>query len=107
RYAEGPARALISDAFYRNWPAAWSSFSPIWRPHSGADTAALGQRASRWPLDQSAAAQADFKTSGVQRYTLMPYIYTLAHEASATGMPMARAMVIDYQDRRTAYAHDL
>ncbi|HEY5836543.1 TIM-barrel domain-containing protein [Streptomyces sp.] len=103
----GPGNGLISDAFYRNWPAAWSSLSPIWRPHSGANTTTQGQSASRWPLDQSAVNQADFKKYAELRYTLMPYIYTVAHEASATGMPMARAMVVDYQNRANAYAHDL
>jgi len=37
----------------------------------------------------------------------MPYIYTIAHTAHLTGMPMARAMVIDYQEQPNAYAHDL
>ncbi|MEU8789674.1 TIM-barrel domain-containing protein [Streptomyces sp. NPDC048643] len=98
---------LISDAFYRNWPVGWSSLAPIWRPHGTASTKDQGKRASRWPLDQSAAAQADFAKYGHLRYSLMPYIYTLAHQAAATGMPMARAMVIDYQDRPQAYTHDL
>lgn len=102
-----PPGGVLSDAFYQNWPAGWSSLSPIWRPHGAADTAVAGQRASRWPLDQGPAAQATFKKYGELRYTLMPYIYTLAHDAHATGMPMARAMVIDYQNRADAYAHDL
>lgn len=96
-----------SDAFYRNWPVAWSSLAPIWRPHTSASVSSKGRRASRWPLDQSAQAQADFARYGQLRYTLMPYIYTLAHQAAAGGMPMARAMVIDYQDRPQAYTHDL
>jgi alpha-D-xyloside xylohydrolase len=37
----------------------------------------------------------------------MPYIYTIAHTAHLTGMPMARAMVIDYQNNTNAYSHDL
>ncbi|MFF1920576.1 TIM-barrel domain-containing protein [Streptomyces sp. NPDC058221] len=98
---------LISDAFYRNWPAGWSSLAPIWRPHGTASTKDRGKLASRWPLDQSAQARADFMKYGQLRYSLMPYIYTLAHQANATGMPMARAMVIDYQDRPQSYTHDL
>lgn len=103
----GGAGGLISEPFYRNWPAAWSSLSPIWRPHSGASTASQGAVASRWPLDQNATIQADFRKYGELRYTLLPYIYSIAHEAAATGMPMARAMVIDYQNRPAAYTHDL
>jgi alpha-glucosidase (family GH31 glycosyl hydrolase) len=98
---------VISDAIYRNWVAAWSSVSPIWRPHSGGDTAALGVAASRWPIDQGATEQADFLKYSRLRYTLMPYIYTIAHTAHLTGMPMARAMVIDYQNNGNAYIHDL
>ena len=83
--------------------AAWSSLSPIWRPHSGASTTSQGPVASRWPLDQNATIQADFRKYGELRYTLLPYIYSIAHEAATTGMPMARAMVIDYQNRPAAY----
>jgi alpha-glucosidase len=32
------------------------------------------------------------------RYRLMPYIYTLADEASRTGMPMERPLFLDYPD---------
>ena len=105
--AGGFQGGIISDAMYRNWVSAWSSMSPIWRPHSSGDTAALGPTASRWPIDQSATEQADFLKYGKMRYTLMPYIYTIAHAAHLTGMPMARAMVIDYQNRSAAYSHDL
>jgi alpha-D-xyloside xylohydrolase len=103
-YGDG---SVVSDAFYRNWPVAWSSLSPIWRPHTSATVPSKGKRASRWPLDQATTAQADFTKYGQLRYTLMPYIYTIAHQAAATGMPMARAMVIDYQSRPQAYTHDL
>ncbi|MEU0561023.1 TIM-barrel domain-containing protein [Dactylosporangium sp. NPDC006015] len=103
----GQTGGLIPEPFYRNWTAAWSSLSPIWRPHSGASTTSQGAIASRWPLDQSAVIQADFRKYGELRYTLLPYIYSIAHEASTTGMPMARAMVIDYQNRPNAYSHDL
>ena len=104
---QGGSGGLISEAFYRNWPAAWSSLSPIWRPHGTASTASQGAVASRWPLDQNATIQNDFRRYGELRYTLLPYIYSLAHEAAATGLPMARAMVIDYQTRPNAYTHDL
>jgi alpha-glucosidase (family GH31 glycosyl hydrolase) len=104
---QGGSGGLISEPFYRNWPAAWSSLAPIWRPHGTASTSSQGAVASRWPLDQNATIQADFRKYGELRYTLLPYIYSIAHEAAATGMPMARAMVIDYQNRPNAYTHDL
>jgi len=105
--AGGFQGGVLSGPLYRNWVAAWSSCSPVWRPHSGGDTATLGTAASRWPIDQGATEQADFLKYGKTRYTLMPYIYTIAHTAHLTGMPMARAMVIDYQNRSNAYSHDL
>ncbi|HEX6345002.1 TIM-barrel domain-containing protein [Umezawaea sp.] len=98
---------VLSDALYRNWVAAWASTSPIWRPHSTGDTAVLGRAASRWPIDQGAAVQADFLKYSRVRYTLLPYVYSIAHAAHATGMPMARAMVIDHQHNGNAYSHDL
>ncbi len=32
------------------------------------------------------------------RYRLLPYIYSLAHEAAASGMPVVRPLVLEYQD---------
>ncbi|WP_305790237.1 TIM-barrel domain-containing protein [Symbioplanes lichenis] len=98
---------VISGGLYRNWVAAWSSLSPVWRPHSNGDTGTLGPAASRWPIDQGAAEQADFLKYSRVRYTLMPYIYSIARTASTTGLPMARAMVIEHQHNPLAYSHDL
>jgi alpha-D-xyloside xylohydrolase len=100
---------VIPAAMYRQWVAAFASFAPIWRPHSEANTASvdIGAGASRWPLDHPAVEQADFMKYARERYRLMPYIYSLAREAAATGLPLARAMVIDYQDNPKAWAHDL
>jgi alpha-glucosidase (family GH31 glycosyl hydrolase) len=87
------------DAMYRQWSMAFGSFSPFWKPHG------MGQ--SRWPLDRPAEVQADAHTYTQLRYRLMPYLYTYAHEASETGMPIARAMVIDHQHDPAAWTHDL
>ncbi|MCO8274026.1 carbohydrate-binding protein [Actinoplanes sp. TRM 88003] len=99
--------AVLSNGMYRNWVAAWSSLSPVWRPHSNGDTGAQGPAASRWPIDQGATEQADFMKYARVRYTLMPYIYTVARLAHATGVPMARAMVVEHQNNPMAYTHDL
>ncbi|GIJ44416.1 hypothetical protein Val02_13020 [Virgisporangium aliadipatigenens] len=98
---------VITGDMYRNWVAAWGCLSPIWRPHSDEDTATSGARASRWPTDQAAPESTEFLRYSRLRYTLLPYIYTVAHTAHATGVPMARAMIIDHQDRPWAYTHDL
>ena len=49
----------------------------------------------------------DAKTYGELRYELMPYTYTYAHEASRTGMPIARAMMIEHQHDSLAWKYDL
>ena len=87
------------DALYRKWSMAFGSFSPFWKPH--------GMGESRWPLDRPADVQKDAKIFAELRYTLMPYTYTCAHEAATTGMPMARAMIIDHQHDSLAWKHDL
>ncbi|MFG1606341.1 TIM-barrel domain-containing protein [Actinoplanes sp. NPDC049265] len=91
---------------YRNWVAAWGALSPIWRPHGYGDALVLGRKASRWPADQDPSESDEFLRYGRLRYTLMPYVYTIAHTAHATGLPMARAMIIEHQDNPLAYAHD-
>ena len=88
------------DALYRQWSMAFGSFSPIWRPHGpGAN--------DRWPMNRSDECQKAAHLFSNIRYTMMPYIYTLAYLAHNTGVPMARAMVIDYQDESEAWKHDL
>ncbi|GID92097.1 TIM-barrel domain-containing protein [Amorphoplanes digitatis] len=105
--AGGFLGGIVSDGLYRNWVAAWASLSPIWRPHSNGNTATQGPSASRWPIDQGTANRTEFLRYAKLRYSLMPYIYTIAHTAYATGVPMARAMVIDHQRNPMAYTHDL
>ena len=87
------------ETLYQRWAIAMGSFSPIWKPHG------MGQ--SRWPLDRSIASQGTFETFAKLRYELMPYIYGSAHQANQTGLPMVRAMVLDYQDSPEAWQYDL
>ena len=87
------------DAMYRQWSMAFGSFTPFWKPH--------GMGHSRWPLDRSSDAQKDAKTYGDLRYGLIPYTYTYAHKASETGVPIARAMLLEFQQDSLAWKHDL
>jgi len=41
------------------------------------------------------------------RYRLLPYIYSCAHISSQTGLPMMRAMILEYQDDPNCYDKDL
>lgn len=84
---------------YAQWAMAFGSFAPIWKPHG------MGQ--SRWPLDRSLKNQKIAKQYAQLRYELMPYIYTAAHNAAATGVPMARPMLLDFQNNKNAWKFDL
>src|SRR6185503_12534237 len=77
-----------NDSIYRQWSMAFGSFTPFWKPH--------GVGRSRWPLDRSEIVKQDAKLYCELRYRLIPYIYSYAHVANQTGMPMARAMVLAY-----------
>jgi len=83
---------------YRQWSMAFGSFTPYWRPH--------GTGISRWPLDRSAEEQNDAMIYSKLRYELMPYIYTYAYLSQETGMPMARAMVLYFQNDSSAWKYD-
>ncbi len=85
------------ESVYINWGIAFASFTPIWRPH--------GYGLPRWPLNRDSAVQAAMMRYGRLRYELMPYIYTAAHIAHGTGLPLARAMAFAYPARAEAWAH--
>ena len=87
------------ESLYQRWAMAFGSFSPIWKPHG------MGQ--SRWPLDRSADSQAAAMRFGRLRYELMPYIYSTAHAAAETGIPMTRPMLLEYPELDIAWQKDL
>ncbi len=41
------------------------------------------------------------------RYRLFPYLYSTAHEASRTGLPVIRAMPLAFPDDESTHGHDL
>ena len=88
-----------NDNMYRQWSMAFGSFTPYWKPHG------IGE--SRWPLDRPEIVQKDAKLYSELRYKMIPYIYTYARRAFETGLPIARAMVIDHQNDSLAWSHDL
>lgn len=87
------------EKLYAQWAMAFGSFAPIWKPHG------MGQ--SRWPLDRSAESQKVARYFALLRYELMPYLYTAAHQAAATGLPIARPLLLDYPSHEAAWTHDL
>lgn len=96
---DGESKNSPTDTMYRQWSMAFGSFTPFWKPHG------IGK--SRWPLDRSPAVQKDVTLYGELRYRLIPYLYTYAQIANETGLPMARAMVIDYPKESLAWQRDL
>jgi alpha-glucosidase (family GH31 glycosyl hydrolase) len=88
-----------NDSTYVQWAMAFGSFTPIWRPH--------GYGQPRWPLNRSTASQDAAMKYGKLRYEMMPYIYSTAHEANQTGMPMARSMSMLYPQQPEAWQHEL
>ncbi len=87
------------DNLYRQWDMAFGSFTPIWKPH--------GPGHPRWPLQRNATCQDTARTYITTRYEMIPYIYSYAHLAQETGMPMARPMFFEDQDNPTAWERDM
>ena len=87
------------EQMYKRWAMAFGSFAPIWKPHG------MGQ--SRWPLDRSESSQSVASKYTDLRYRLMPYIYNAAKQAAVSGLPMARPMLLEYQDDPLAWQYDL
>ncbi len=87
------------DNLFRQWDMAFGSFTPIWKPH--------GPGHQRWPLQRNATCQATAKTYSTTRYQMIPYIYSYAHIAHATGTPMVRPMFWDDQENATAWQKDM
>jgi alpha-D-xyloside xylohydrolase len=48
-----------------------------------------------------------FRCYALLRYQLFPYIYSCAHEAANTGMPVLRAMMLEYPEDPNCYDKDL
>jgi alpha-glucosidase (family GH31 glycosyl hydrolase) len=86
------------DDIYLRW-LQLGTFQPIMREHSNS-----GQNA-RLPWDYGAATQATGDAFMRLRESLVPYMYTLAQQASAAGLPMTSALYLDYPALAAAYQH--
>lgn len=64
-----------------------------------------------WKYDKSAWYGTDvtkiFRSFDQLRYRLLPYVYSLVWEAHETGLPLMRAMVLEFQEDEQAWEHDL
>ncbi|WP_326732392.1 DUF5110 domain-containing protein [Streptomyces phaeochromogenes] len=71
-------------------------FQPIDRLHS--------THSDRLPWQHGVAARASADKFLNLRESLVPYTYTLAHQASTIGVPMVRPMYLEYPEEQQAYA---
>ncbi|GAA0844516.1 TIM-barrel domain-containing protein [Streptosporangium amethystogenes subsp. fukuiense] len=85
-----------TDDLYVRWTQ-FGAFSPLLRLHG---------TTSREPWEFP-EVEAEAVEALRLRYRLMPYIYTAAVEAAATGAPMMRALCVDYPDDPVAWQADL
>ncbi|MGB9690625.1 MAG: TIM-barrel domain-containing protein [Candidatus Sumerlaeaceae bacterium] len=74
---------------YARW-IEWGVFQPFCRTHSAAGTAAQEPWSFGQEVEKVARAMIEF------RMTLLPYLYTAFVQASETGIPVNRALVVDF-----------
>lgn len=80
----------------------WMQFgalSPVLRPHC---TKGIGSTRSRAPWAYGDRALSIVREYIRMRYRMLPYLYALAHESYASGMPMCRALGFEYPGDRRA-----
>jgi alpha-glucosidase (family GH31 glycosyl hydrolase) len=88
----GPSK--LSDDLYVRW-VQLGAFQPILRLH--------GNHSDRLPWQYGDAARTAAEKFLNLREDLVPYTYTLAHEAADTGIPAVRATYLEYPDQAGAY----
>jgi hypothetical protein len=88
-------RHLPEDLYVR-WVQS-GTFQPIMRLHSN--------HGDRLPWEYSARARRIAERFLRLRGRLVPYLYTLAHEASTDGLPMVRSMYLRWPEHGQAYRH--
>ncbi|MEE4543664.1 ricin-type beta-trefoil lectin domain protein [Streptomyces sp. V4-01] len=84
----------LADDLYARWMQ-FGVFQPVDRMHS--------DHGDRLPWNYTGAAAASAESSLRLREALVPYTYTLAQQANATGVPIVRPMYLDYPAQDAAY----
>jgi len=85
-----------SSELYTRW-AQWGLLSGFSRAHG---------TTSREPWEQGEAKLTVFREYADLRSQLVPYLYSHAHEAHQTGLPLMRPLVLDYQDDPAVHGAD-
>ncbi|HJP74342.1 MAG TPA: TIM-barrel domain-containing protein [Pseudonocardiaceae bacterium] len=84
------------DDLYARW-VQLGAFQPVLRLHS--------DHGDRLPWNYTGAAQASAEQFLRLREALVPYTYTLAQQANATGVPITRPLYLDYPGQDAAYTN--
>ena len=86
----------LADDMYARW-VQLGTFQPVDRLHS--------DHGDRLPWNYTGTAQASAERFLRLREALVPYTYTLAEQANATGVPITRPLYLDYPDQSAAYTN--
>lgn len=86
----------LDDAMYARW-VQLGTFQPVDRLHS--------DHGDRLPWNYTGDAQTAGERFLRLREALVPYTYTLAAQANATGIPITRPLYLDYPDQSAAYSN--
>lgn len=92
--AGGFAQGTKDEELYARW-VQMSCFSPVLRPH--------GSVIPSEPIYFSEETQDIVREFMQLRYSLIPYIYTTAVQATMRGYPITRPLFFDYPDDTTTY----
>ena len=92
-----PGSTKLPDDLYARW-VQLGTFQPIDRLH--------GNHSDRLPWQYGTAAESSAEKFLNLRENLVPYTYTLAQQATATGVPVTRPTYLQYPDQQDAYAFD-
>ena len=76
-------------------------FTPFFRAHSAIDLK------SKEPWTYGEAAERWNKNIIEFRYKLLPFLYNEFYNASTTGLPIMRSMILNYQDDDECYSNDV
>lgn len=88
------------------WTAEFGSFSPLFRAHGIGLNKRISLIGGREPWSFNKTAENIFMFYDKLRYRLLPYIYSCAYESIQTGIPIMRALILEFQDDEKCYDKD-
>ena len=96
----GHLPGTVDAELYTRW-VQWGAFSPVLRTHTTKNPQSE-RRIWAFPDDYAAAMRKAF----LERYALVPYIYTAARESYDSGVSLLHPLYYDSPESDEAYSHD-